>query len=107
MPIPQQSFPQQHGPSTFDKLKMGAMMGGSVGLCVGLLFGTVSILQHGAGPKGFVRTLGKYMLSSAATFGGFMAIGTVIRTEDRGVNFTKASRVVILRDQRPINKTRS
>lgn len=30
MPIPVNSLPQgAHGPSTFDKLKMGAMMGGS------------------------------------------------------------------------------
>ncbi|EEP80687.1 conserved hypothetical protein [Uncinocarpus reesii 1704] len=47
------------GPSTFDKFKMGAMMGGC----------TVSIFQYGAGPNGVMRTLGKYMAGSAATFG--------------------------------------
>ncbi|THC95778.1 hypothetical protein EYZ11_004731 [Aspergillus tanneri] len=63
--------PQGHGPSTFDKMKMGAMMGSS----------TVTIFQYGAGPNGVMRTLGKYMLGSGATFGLFMSIGSVIRTE--------------------------
>lgn len=31
--------------------------------------GTVTIFQYGAGPNGVMRTLGKYMLGSGATFG--------------------------------------
>ncbi|KAL2223163.1 reactive mitochondrial oxygen species modulator 1-domain-containing protein [Thermoascus aurantiacus ATCC 26904] len=72
---------QGRGPSTFDKMKMGAMMGGCVGLIMGFIIGTVSIFQYGAGPNGVMRTLGKYMLGSGATFGFFMSIGSVIRTE--------------------------
>ncbi|MCJ1410536.1 subunit of TIM23 translocase complex [Ptychographa xylographoides] len=89
-----------HGPSTFDKWKMGAMLGGSVGLIMGFLFGMsgeqvlayrllnessggVNILRFGAGPNGPLRTLGQYMLGSGATFGFFMSIGSVIRTEGR------------------------
>ncbi|KAI9819174.1 MAG: hypothetical protein M1827_007330 [Pycnora praestabilis] len=55
--------------TTFDKLKMGAMMGSSVGLIIGFLFGGVNIVRFGAGPNGLMRTLGQYMLGSAATFG--------------------------------------
>ncbi|PGH13452.1 hypothetical protein AJ80_06321 [Polytolypa hystricis UAMH7299] len=69
------------GPSTFDKLKMGAMMGGCMYLTDLYILGTVSIMQYGAGPNGVMRTLGKFMLGSGATFGFFMSIGSVIRTE--------------------------
>jgi len=71
------------GPSTFDKWKMGAMLGGSVGLIMGFLFGGFNIMRYGAGPNGPLRTLGQYMLGSGATFGFFMSIGSVIRTEGR------------------------
>ncbi|KAF2489024.1 hypothetical protein BU16DRAFT_473146 [Lophium mytilinum] len=69
------------GPSTFDKLKMGAMMGGSVGLIIGFIFGATNIIRFGPGPNGMLRTLGQYMVGSAATFGFFMGIGTTIRTD--------------------------
>ncbi|EUC34989.1 hypothetical protein COCVIDRAFT_37040 [Bipolaris victoriae FI3] len=82
MPVPVGSMPQgAHGPSTLDKLKMGGMMGGSVGLIIGFIFGFTNIVRFGPGPNGMLRTLGQYMMGSAATFGFFMAIGTTIRTE--------------------------
>ncbi|KAL7807043.1 reactive mitochondrial oxygen species modulator 1 domain-containing protein [Trichoderma aethiopicum] len=59
----------QQAPSTFDKLKMGAMMGGSVGVIMGFIFGTVNIFRYGAGQQGIMRTLGQYMGASGATFG--------------------------------------
>ncbi|MCJ1370224.1 subunit of TIM23 translocase complex [Loxospora ochrophaea] len=75
------------GPSAFDKWKMGAMLGGSVGLIMGFLYGGFSIMRFGAGPSGPMRTLGQYMLGSAATFGFFMSIGSVIRTEGNSTDF--------------------
>ncbi|KAI1080100.1 reactive mitochondrial oxygen species modulator 1-domain-containing protein [Whalleya microplaca] len=71
----------QTGPTTVDKLKMGAMMGGTVGVIIGFIFGTVNIFRYGAGQHGIMRTLGQYMLGSGATFGFFMSIGSVIRTD--------------------------
>jgi hypothetical protein len=69
------------GPSTAEKLKMGAIMGGTVGAIMGFIYGTVTVFRYGAGPNGIGRTLGQYMLTSGTTFGFFMAIGSVIRNE--------------------------
>ncbi|PPQ98881.1 hypothetical protein CVT24_003512 [Panaeolus cyanescens] len=60
---------------------MGALMGGGVGLTIGFIFGSYSILRGGAGPRGFLATLSQYMLSSAATFSFFLSIGSVIRSD--------------------------
>jgi len=71
----------QPGLSVWQKLKMGAMMGAGVGLTIGFIFGSYSILRGGAGPRGVLPTLSQYMLSSAATFSFFLAIGSVIRND--------------------------
>ncbi|KZT23814.1 hypothetical protein NEOLEDRAFT_1179803 [Neolentinus lepideus HHB14362 ss-1] len=60
---------------------MGAMMGAGVGLTIGFIFGSYSIIRGGSGPRGFIVTLSQYMLSSAATFSFFLAIGSVIRND--------------------------
>jgi hypothetical protein len=62
-------------------MKMGAVMGGGVGLTIGFIFGSYTILRGGAGPRGVMATLSQYMLSSAATFSFFLSIGSVIRTD--------------------------
>ncbi|KAK4543465.1 subunit of TIM23 translocase complex [Oleoguttula mirabilis] len=89
------------GPSTVDKAKMGAMMGGSVGMIIGFIFGATNIIRYGPGPNGMLRTLGQYMLGSAATFGFFMSIGTTIRTESSPI-VTEAFRRAQARSGRPL-----
>ena len=83
-------------------------MGGSVGLILGFLYGSLSIIRYGPGPNGMLRTLGQTMMGSAATFGYvvegwivvpshcsictdecvcsfFMSIGSTIRTDSDSV----------------------
>ncbi|CUS08825.1 unnamed protein product [Tuber aestivum] len=74
-----------HGPTLFDKRGY-------------------NLLKHGPGPNGFIRSLGQYMLGSAATFGFFMSIGTAIRTETDSVAMKEFARMraapVVLEMQR-------
>ncbi|CAO3689179.1 unnamed protein product [Rhizopus microsporus] len=70
-------------PSTVDKMKMGAAMGGTVGLCIGFVFGSISLIRFGPGNSNPITLLSKYMLGYAASFGLFMSVGTVVRSENR------------------------
>lgn len=46
-----------------------------------LIEGTVTIFQYGAGPNGVMRTLGKFMLGSGATFGYATLYNSILRRD--------------------------
>ncbi|KAJ2723225.1 subunit of TIM23 translocase complex [Coemansia sp. Benny D115] len=72
-----------HQPSIWDKAKMGLIMGGSVGACLGCLIGFYSTMKFGPGPRGYLGTIGQYALGSGASFGFFMMIGSCIRSDSK------------------------
>ncbi|KAI0318736.1 reactive mitochondrial oxygen species modulator 1-domain-containing protein [Amylostereum chailletii] len=76
-----QAVRHPQGPSVWEKSKMGFLMGSGVGLTIGFIFGSYTIIRGGAGPRGALATLSQYMLSSAATFSFFLSIGSVIRND--------------------------
>lgn len=67
------------GPSCWDRLKMGFMLGFCVGMASGAIFGGFSALRYGLRGRELVNSVGKVMLQGGGTFGTFMAIGTGIR----------------------------
>ncbi|PHH55141.1 Protein MGR2 [Ceratocystis fimbriata CBS 114723] len=87
------ALPSNHGqvgPSIQDKMVMGAITGGSVGAILGFLYGTLHIFRYGAGSSGIMRTLGQYMAGSGATFGFFMSVGSVVRSDTHTSELTQA-----------------
>jgi len=80
MPVPQGGYAVGgHGPTCFDRVKTGFMIGFCVGMASGALFGGFSALRYGLRGRELVNTVGKTMLQGGGTFGTFMAVGTGIR----------------------------
>ncbi|KAJ3170792.1 subunit of TIM23 translocase complex [Geranomyces variabilis] len=62
---------------------MGFLMGGSAGMCVGFLYGSMTVLRAGPEPGyGYMSTVGKYMLQHGAMLGFFLSIGSLLRSDD-------------------------
>ena len=77
MPVPANYGGQ--GPSCFDRVKMGFMMGMCVGMASGAIFGGFNCLRFGLRGRELISQVGKVMVQGGGTFGTFMAIGTGIR----------------------------
>ncbi|BES88508.1 Reactive mitochondrial oxygen species modulator 1 [Nesidiocoris tenuis] len=77
MPVPVGGYSQ--GPSCFDRIKTGFMIGFCVGMASGAIFGGFGALRYGMRGRELVNNVGKSMVQGGGTFGTFMAIGTGIR----------------------------
>lgn len=70
---------QAGGQTCFDKVKMGFMMGFSIGMTTGLLFGGFQAFRLGLRGRELFTTLGKSMGQAGGSFGLFMSVGTALR----------------------------
>lgn len=77
--MPAGSMYQNQGPSCFDRVKLGFMMGFTVGVATGALFGGFSCIRYGLRGRELLGQVSKTMVQSGGTFGTFMAIGSGIR----------------------------
>ena len=67
------------GQSCFDKVKMGALMGFTIGMSTGFLFGGFQAFRFGLRGRELITTLGKSMGQAGGSFGVFMGVGTALR----------------------------
>lgn len=79
MPMPAANYGAQQGPTCFDRVKMGFMMGMCIGMASGAIFGGFGAFRYGLRGKELVQQVGKVMVQGGGTFGTFMSIGTAIR----------------------------
>eukprot|EP00842_Homolaphlyctis_polyrhiza_P005176 jgi/Hompol1/565/HPOL_005355-RA len=67
----------------FEKAKMGFLMGGTVGMTVGFLYGSYSVLKFGPPPgKTYLGTVGMTMVQHGTMLGFFLSIGSLLRNEE-------------------------
>lgn len=70
---------QQTQQPCFDKVKMGAMMGFSIGMTTGLLFGGFQAFRFGLRGRELMSMLSKSMGQQGGSFALFMSVGTALR----------------------------
>jgi hypothetical protein len=74
-----QSYGRQQGPTCFEKVKTGFMMGFMIGCSTGFLFGGFQSFRYGLRGRELVSTLAKAMGQAGGSFGVFMSVGTALR----------------------------
>ena len=74
-----QGFGRAQGPSCFDKVKTGFMMGFMIGMSTGFIFGGFQSFRYGLRGRELFNVLGKSMLQAGGSFGVFMSVGTGLR----------------------------
>lgn len=101
MPVPSTSlYGGQGKPSCYDRVSTSFMMGATIGITIGILFGGLGglryfiyiftlkfyfqitiIIRYRSGFRGreLISSMGKTMLQSGGTFGTFMGVGAALR----------------------------
>jgi len=81
-------YQQHRGPSCLDQGLIGFALGGVVGATFGAIVGGYSCFRAGLRGAELLAGAGKTALQSGGAFGGFMAIGHMIRCEERKPTYT-------------------
>ncbi|CAH1733369.1 reactive oxygen species modulator 1 [Aphis gossypii] len=80
MPVPSTSlYGGQGKPSCYDRVSTSFMMGATIGITLGILFGGIGGLRSGFRGRELISSMGKTMLQSGGTFGTFMGVGAALR----------------------------
>ena len=69
----------QQGPTCFEKVRTGFMMGFAIGMSTGFLFGGFQAFRFGLRGRELISTLAKSMGQAGGSFGVFMSVGTALR----------------------------
>ena len=67
------------GPTCFERVKYGAMIGFAIGISTGAIFGSAAGIRYGLRGRELLTQLGKIMLQSGGSFAVFLAVGSAIR----------------------------
>ena len=70
---------QPRGPTCFERVKYGAMIGFAIGISTGAIFGSAAGIRYGLRGRKLLSQLGKVMLQSGGSFAVFLAVGSAIR----------------------------
>jgi len=89
MPVP---VGYSAGPSCLSRALTGFALGGLVGSAFGILLGGYTCWRHGLRGMPLLLTVGKNAIQSGGAFGGFMAVGGVIRCDDENLTPNTSSK---------------
>eukprot|EP00038_Savillea_parva_P019725 m.28561 g.28561 ORF g.28561 m.28561 type:complete len:88 (-) comp4528_c0_seq1:189-452(-) len=75
--------------STVERAMNGFMLGGSIGVAAGTVFGTMQALGSGVRGRRLLHSIAFNILVAGVTFGTLVSVGSVVRSEGKEVNMVR------------------